>query len=75
MGGKVAKAWSLAGFLKIENSSGSRGALLKWLPLWRPCLPKIYRSSPGIGFTEVFDNISSCIQVSCPTRTKILNFI
>ena len=46
MGGKVAKAWSLAGFLKIENSSGSRGALLKWLPLWRPCLPKIYRGGP-----------------------------
>ena len=40
------KAWSLAGFWKIENSGGSGTAPVKWLPLWRPCLPKIYCGGP-----------------------------
>ena len=38
--------WSLAGFWEIENCGSSGGALVKWLPLWRPCLPKIYCGSP-----------------------------
>ena len=37
MGGKAAKAWSC-------GDSGS--VLVKWPPLWRPCLPKIYRGGP-----------------------------
>ena len=36
---KAAKAWS---FWDIENGS----ALMMWLPLWCPCLPKIYHGGP-----------------------------
>ena len=37
MGGKEAKAWSLARFCELASSGGSDGA---------PCLPKIYHGGP-----------------------------
>ena len=47
-GGYAAKAWSLAGFWKIENGGSSGSTPVKWPPLWRPCLPKIYRGGPAL---------------------------
>ena len=48
MGGKAAKAWSLAWFWEIENGSGSGSVQVKWPPLFRRCLPKIYLGGPAI---------------------------
>ena len=46
-GDKAAKAWSFAGFWEIEYGGGSESLLMNWLPLWHPCLPKIYLGGPG----------------------------
>ena len=49
--GKAAKVWSLAGFCEIENGGG---VLVKWPPLWHPCLPKIYHGSPEHDIWKTF---------------------
>ena len=48
MGGKAAKAWSFAEFWELKNGGGSGCALVKWPPVWRPCLPKIYHGGPVV---------------------------
>ena len=65
--GKASKAWSLAWFWEIENGIGS-GALVKWLSLWRPCLPKIYRGGPEMHmwfYGQLAQKILNCFYTSC----------
>ena len=41
--GKTYKTSILSGFCAIERGGGSGGMPVMWQPLWRSCLPEIYR--------------------------------